>query len=442
MKITQKKQDDGQVLIEAVAEPAEVARALDRAAIAFAQKMGMRPQQDKTVAEVVETATGIKDLDSVVESQALEMLAPSAIDKAKITPAYPPTPMASTPLKRGKKYAFRLYVMPKPEYELTSYDPVEVTVRPFKPDTSQVDNAIREMAERYGEYVSDDAHPVGAGDSCLISLETTKDGEPVPGLTMDQRTYTAGTGLMPTSFDEQVIGMQPGEEKTFTFSGPGFDEDFNEIEEEFTTTVKILEIQRKVIGEIDDTWVKTYMPMYSSVEDMREKMGDMFIQQQRQSYDRYVQQMAVEKLAQRFQGSVPDAIYEAASKDLQQSLRAQVAQQNMTWEQFIESQGGEQQFSMLMMLQTRQTVVQGFALDALFRHAGLVVKDEDLNDACMMMNPQSPGGVRQHMEESGLGYVLREAAERVAASRYLMKHAIVTEVEPTPADAEMGPEKH
>ena len=38
--------------------------------------------------------------------------------------------------------------MPKPEYELKSYEPVEITVNPFTPDLSRIDNDIQEMAER------------------------------------------------------------------------------------------------------------------------------------------------------------------------------------------------------------------------------------------------------------------------------------------------------
>ena len=60
----------------------------------------------------------------------------------------------------------------------------------------------------------------------------------------------------------------------------------------------------------------------------------------------------------------------------------------MTYEQFIEQQGGEQQFNMMMMMQTREMLVQGYALDALFRHEKLVLTDEDIEAACRSMSPQ------------------------------------------------------
>ena len=77
MKVTQKKLDDGRLLIDAVASTAEVSNALNNAHLAFAQQMGMRPEKDKTVAQAAEERMGIKDLDSVVMNQAVEALVPS-----------------------------------------------------------------------------------------------------------------------------------------------------------------------------------------------------------------------------------------------------------------------------------------------------------------------------------------------------------------------------
>ena len=140
--------------------------------------------------------------------------------------------------------------------------------------------------------------------------------------------------------------------------------------------------------------------------------------------------MKVGELAKRFKGRIADEVYEAMSRNLMNSLRMQVQQQDMTWEQFIEQQGGEQQFNMMMMMQTRQMLVQGYALDALFRHEGLVVSDEDVNEACRAMNPQSPLSVRRQMEESGRGFALREAAERIKANKWLLEHAKITVRDP------------
>ena len=416
MKVTQKKLDDGRLLIDAVASTAEVSNALNNAHLAFAQQMGMRPEKDKTVAQAAEERMGIKDLDSVVMNQAVEALVPFAIDKVGVIPAFPPQPEPKTALKRGQTFQFGLHLTPKPDYELTSYEPVSITIQEVSIDERQVDEQINQVAERYAEFVADDPHPVRKGDSCLLAMESYENGEKLPGLTTDARTYSAGAGLMPDGFDENIIGMDVGETKTFTFEGPGIDDEGNEIVETIECTVTVKEIQKKVAPVIDDAWVAKFMPMYKDVAAMRDdiRRGE---------------------LAKRFKGSIADEVYESMSRNLMNNMRAEVEQQNMTWDQFVEQQGGEQQFNMMMMMQTRQMLVQGYALDALFRHEGLVVSDEDVQEACAAMNPQNPQGVRRQMEESGRGFALREAAERIKANKWLLEHADITVKDPneTPA---------
>ena len=49
------------------------------------------------------------------------------------------------------------------------------------------------------------------------------------------------------------------------------------------------------------------------------------------------------------------------------------------------------------------------------------------------MNPQNPKAARREMEESGRGFALREAAERMKANRWLLEHAIVNVEQPAAA---------
>ena len=435
MKVTQKKLDDGRLLIDAVASTAEVSNALNNAHLAFAQQMGMRPEKDKTVAQAAEERMGIKDLDSVVMNQAVEALVPFAIDKVGVIPAFPPQPEPKTALKRGQTFQFGLHLTPKPDYELTSYEPVSITIQEVSIDERQVDEQINQVAERYAEFVADDPHPVRKGDSCLLAMESYENGEKLPGLTTDARTYSAGAGLMPDGFDENIIGMDVGETKTFTFEGPGIDDEGNEIVETIECTVTVKEMQKKVVPAIDDEWVAKNLPMYRDAAALRGGITDRLTADRRAQYEAYKLQVAASELAKRFEGRIQDEVYEAMQQTLVSNLRGQLQQQGIPFEQFVQSQGGEQQFGMIMMMQTREMLVQGYALDALFRHEGLVVSDEDVQEACAAMNPQNPQGVRRQMEESGRGFALREAAERIKANKWLLEHADITVKDPNEAPA-------
>ena len=95
MKVTEKKLDDDKVLLEAAASPAEVGHAFTLAQYAFAQQMGIQPKPGQSVAQAVEQQAGIKDLDNMVRSQVADFLAPFALDKRNLVPAFPAKPVYS-----------------------------------------------------------------------------------------------------------------------------------------------------------------------------------------------------------------------------------------------------------------------------------------------------------------------------------------------------------
>ncbi|MCL2889140.1 MAG: trigger factor [Eggerthellaceae bacterium] len=426
MKVTQKKLEENLLRLEVTATAEEVDQAFAAAQVAFAQQMNLRPQADKTVSQVAEETMGIKDLDSVVASQAAEYFVPFALDKKDIVPAYPPSPEQKSPLMRGAEYKFRLDVAVKPHYELSSYDRISLVVPVFEVSDQEVEEQLAQMAESYGEYQSADPHPVQDGDHVLLAIEAKRDGEPLPGLTTEARTYTTGAGYMPEGFDSNVIGMEVGETKSFTFTGPGFDEQGNDREERIECTVSVKEIQKRVIPAITDAWVQENLPFFSGVEVLKSAIRDQMERSYEEEHEKQKMQSAAAEIAKRFQGKIDDPVYESMQKNIMNDLRMQLRQQNISFDQFIEQNGGQQQFSMMMMLQTRQTLIEGYSLDAVFRHEKMVLTDEDILEACKVMNPQQPTKVREQMEKAGCGFLMRESAARIKASRWLVENAEIT----------------
>lgn len=423
MKVVKKKTDNGHVLLDVTASTAEVSQALNQASEQFCVQMNIQPVRGKTPAEIVSERLGIKDLDTVVSEQAAQMLVPPALDKHNLIPAFQPQPKAAMPLRRGRAFQYTLDVLPKPSFELDDYSPVKFTAQPFTSDEEEVDRQISQLAQQYITFAATDPHPVQKGDSILISMRTTKDGVEIPGLTTNSRSYTTGLDLMPVGFDDNLFGMEVGETRTFTFEGPGLDENMNEIMEEYETTITLKEVQKEIVPIINDEWVSKNMPMYSSYEELRAKISERVDEDRMNYYEDYKRNLAASELAKRFTGSIPDEIYEGSMAEEQRQLRQQVASSGKSWEQFCNEQGGEQQVGMMLMVAMRQKLVQGFCLDAYYRHYGLSYTEQDLDDACFQLNPRNPHGVRVQMERNGLGFALREAAERLRACKHLVEHA-------------------
>ncbi|MGI6033222.1 MAG: hypothetical protein ACOX69_07375 [Coriobacteriales bacterium] len=277
---------------------------------------------------------------------------------------------------------------PIPEYELTSYDPVEFDMPKMSVSDEQVEEKMMEYAEQFGaDYVPTKRKVVGPKENIKIDIQVLKDGEPVPNISSDDRLYTVGEGLMPTDFDREILGMNVGDTKEFDFDAPDFDDEEGKTRS-FHAIVTVNKIMRKVTPEITDRWVRKYMPMYQSADEFKEQTrkqliaeADRMIEQEKNSRSAYA-------LASRFEGHIDDYFYETTRADLMASYEQQAKAQGKTLKEMLSAQGlDENTFSMMLMFQTREMLTQGFALDAWARHYNLEATNEDIQEVAKMMAP-------------------------------------------------------
>lgn len=431
MKINQKTNSDGKVVVEAFASAAEVTDAFVSAYRAFVTRMGLQPEKGKTVNQVVEERLGIKDLDSVVRDSALQELIPIAIDMSGQLPAYPPEVKYVSAFRRGQEVRFSLEILPKVHYELTSYEPVSITVAPFDIDETLVDRQLEQLASRNPVYVkAQEQRAVQPGDCVLLEMESFDGEKRIPGLSSAARTYVTSKGFMPSGFDDQLMGMEPGQTKTFDFEGPDVDVRGNEVMQKVKTTVTVLEIQEETIPEMNDAWVAANMPVFGSLADLRADITKSLEKRTREEYDAYCTQLAIAQLADRFEGRIPDEAYESMRENVLVEINQSISAQGITQEEYIEQVGGQQQFSFMVMMQVREMLVQGYVLDSLYEHEKLSASKEDYLAAARQINPKgNPEDTMKQLEASHRGFILKETAQRHAASAYLLKNAIITVTE-------------
>ena len=424
MKVVKNEAANGYVNVKVDASPAEVTHAFATALESFAAQMGLQVDPSKPVLDQVKNGLKIADPESIVSQQAIANLVPFAVDKSGVVPAFDPKPRIAAPIQNGKAFSFDFNMLPKPVYELDSYDPVELTVPPFAVPDEQVDYQMRLLAESFTSFEADEPHPVGSTDAFLLKLDALIDGKRNDQLSCESRAYQMGMDMMPPAFDENLLGMEVGEERHFVIEMPDGMGQYSK--KPLDCTVTILQMQKAVIPEIDDAFVAANLPFYKDAEALREAMRERMAKDLRRNYDDMLQNLATNEIANRFSGKIEDAVYEATRETMVNNMRGAMAQQGINFNDFVEQQGGPDQFGMSMMIQARQALVEGYALDAVYRHAKLNLSDEDIDQACRTLNPQDPEGMRRNMERTGYGYALRETAERLKAQRYLVEQASIT----------------
>jgi trigger factor len=448
MKIKRSETPDGKIELQITASASKVQEAIQFVDFQLAMESGIAIQSPENLTAAVREKVGDAFYDSFIGVQVTQFLAPFAITAEKLAiigaPRVTSTNVTVVP---GEELSFTVVAVPRPSYEIEDFSPVSIRVPQVKISDSEIDQQLVMLAENHATSEKDDDRPVQSGDTVLLAVKATDGaGEELKPLTTERRPYVVGRGMLPASFDERIIGMDVGETRAFDLSSQDFDRnspakagspdspdspDSPEAEkaDAFSFTVTVLEQRKRVIPAITDAWVAENIPDISTVPELREEIRKQGFAHREQELTFMKSFLAATEFAKRFKGSIPDEIYELTRNEIAQSLQQNLAAQGKSIQEFIQEQGGEQQFSMQLMMQAREMLTQSFSLDALVRHLGLEVTDEDINATFRLMAPGHEREAHMEFELTGRMYQIHEGALRNKANAWLVENAEIEYVD-------------
>lgn len=160
-------------------------------------------------------------------------------------------------------------------YTLTSYEPVEVNLP--KPDVPEhlVDDYIARMLEPYANY-----RPIAEKRAVLwndyLVVTTTNcslDGNPAPFFEMEHSLYHVGSGEMPPAFDQEAIGMNPGETKSLVVDVNGA---MAAMPAKLAVTLKVERIVECVLPKLSDEFVAEHFAPSKTIDELKARVSEGF----------------------------------------------------------------------------------------------------------------------------------------------------------------------
>ena len=179
------------------------------------------------------------------------------------------------PLDESQDYAFTLKVQTMPVPTLGEYKGLEVPKREVEITDDQVSAQLAMLQERLASLQPVEDRAVQTGDFVLMDLAGSRDGEPIEGAQGKDQMYEVGRGNLIPGFEEELVGVKAGEEKSFDIIFP---EDYHAEElagQPATFTVTVKEIKEKIVPELDDAFaadVSEFETMDELRDDVRERL--------------------------------------------------------------------------------------------------------------------------------------------------------------------------
>ena len=312
---------------------------------------------------------------------------------------------------------------------LSSYDPVEVTVPRIVFPDEVIEDQIAQLAQRMKAMQPIEPRPLRPSDRIYIDMTTVdEEGERLENL-CGKRHVNLKDEFIPQGFKDGLMGLEVGKEQTFEYDAPTPENDAegNAITIRVRATVTLLEIQEERVPEITDEWVKKSVPGAETVEELRNNVREQMEAKAGAFSRSALYEMCAAELSTRLEGGIPDAEFERGILAAQQEFDAQVKKEKMTKEQYLAAHGmNENQLSVQLMAQGRAMVSQGRALEAMARHLGLTVTDEDIEASFGEVTPAQARNLRQAYEDAGRGAELKRMALCGKALDHVVKTAKIT----------------
>ena len=203
----------------------------------------------------------------------------------------------------------------RPVIEIEAYR--ELIPEIEKPEVSdeEVQERIDEMLKSIAKMTKvEEDRGLQNGDFALIDFEGFIDGEPFAGGKAEGYTLEIGSGSFIPGFEEQLVGMKPGETREITVSFP---EEYHAKElagKEATFKVTLHEIQEKKIpADIDEETLKQLLPNEEAPTEelLRERVKEQIESEKlAKIYQEETKPKFVEALVEKYEIDLPENIVE------------------------------------------------------------------------------------------------------------------------------------
>lgn len=423
----------GRIRVEATFSADDVERVfgMARRILAFSNQIDSTSDQD--IPALLLEKLGREELERRYAEGVPSLLAPWVLDALDFPTILDPLLASADEPVQGAAYTIVLEVAPRPSFELSSYDPVVVRFEGGGLSEEELNGYLLEIALDFAPYAEvAEKRPVQPGDRVTLDITTFCGMKMVSQLTSKERDFYVGEGWFSKEFDENVIGMMPGERKTFDFRALGEDSENAGDTRTFTTTVAVKRICTQSLPEMTDEWLKSHIPGVEGLDDYREKVRDRVSQERAQRDERELLAPVARVLADRLDATLSDAELQQAANEVIARFDRAARDKGMELVDYLASEGESlEAFGERVMDEARGNVLQAYALDAYFRHFDMELSDRDLDEAALQMaggSFQAADSLRRQYEQGGRSYLLRETAARLKANKAAAAVAVVERV--------------
>lgn len=277
------------------------------------------------------------------------------------------------------------------EIKLPDYKKIKLEKKTVKITAKDVTGVLDELKKRQAEK-KEVTRAAKAGDEAVIDFKgvDAKTKEAIQGADGKEYPLALGSNTFIPGFEDNLVGMKAGEEKTFdvTFPKDYGVQALQSRKVSFTVTVK--KVNELVEPKLDDEFAAKVGP-FKNLDELKADVKKQLESEKEFQNDREYTDELLTKITNEATVSIPDALVAEQADRLMTEQKQNVMYQGMTWKEFLDSQKlTEEAFIKKIRPDAELRVKAGLVLGEIAEQEKIEVTPEELEIRLQILKGQYP----------------------------------------------------
>lgn len=243
-----------------------------------------------------------------------------------------------TQMEKGKDLEFTAIVQTKPEVKLGKYKGIELKKVEYTVEDKDIDHEIHHMQERNARLVNVEDRPVQKDDTTVIDFEGFVDGVAFEGGKAENHELVIGSNTFIPGFEDQIIGMKIDEEKDIKVTFP--EEYFSKelAGKEATFKVKLHEIKKKELPEVDDEFAKD-VSEFDTIKELKASIKEKLEEENKNKAKYETEEAAIKAVCDNTEIDIPSGMVETETDNMIRDIEQRLQYQGLNFTQYLQMMG-------------------------------------------------------------------------------------------------------
>lgn len=222
----------------------------------------------------------------------------------------------------GKDLEFTATFEVYPDVTLGEFDGYSVEKMAAEINEENVNNMVESLREQQAEFTVVE-RAAADGDKVNIDFTGTKDGEEFAGGKAEKQDLVLGSNSMIPGFEDGIVGLSAGEEKTLSLSFP---EDYHSEELKGAAVefaIKVHSVSEKSLPEVNEEFMKKLGVTHGDMEKFRADIEKNMHRELANAIKNKVKTDVMDQLLENHQIDLPQALIASEIKALREQMMQQ-----------------------------------------------------------------------------------------------------------------------